>query len=271
MFTQHTSPRRLGVAIAGLLAFAAPYAQAETGSAIGEDLSIHIDLLGIAELNVNPQAPVQIDHASTATEQENSALGVDTGNALLHLNTGVISSEAEYAPGVAISAVGARTSVVDLDLSAVGLLGDGILAITADLIQSRSTVMGYCLPARPQNRDMFDDIGFFNGFDEGNLHAGGPNGQPNPDDIKLEGLHISILGIEVPDLPLNPAPNTSIDLGALGIVGATLILNEQTLGGDGVNSASLTSNAVHVALDVAGLVTADVVLAHSDAGLDCTQ
>jgi hypothetical protein len=265
------SPRLLRVAIAGVLGLAMPSAFAETGSAAAEDVSVHIDLLGIAQLDVDAQAPVQIDNASAATHEENSAAGVDTGNSFLHLTTGALATEAEYAPGVAISAAGARASVVDFDLSAVSLVGDSLLSITADLIQSRSAVMGYCLPSRGQNRDMFDDIGFFNGFDEGNLNAGGPGGHPSPEDVVLDGAEITILGIPVPDLPLNPPPNTNVDLGGLGIVGATLILNEQTLEGDGVNNATLTSNAVHVTLNVAGLITADVVIAHSSAKLDCTQ
>jgi len=270
-FASRTSPRLLRVAIVGLLGLAAPSAFAETGSALAEDVSVHINLLGVAQLDVDALAPVQIDNATTATYQENSAAGVDTGDNFLHLTTGALATEGEYAPGVAISAAGARASVVGFDLSAVSLIGDSLLSITANLIQSRSTMMGYCLPSRGQSRDMFDDISFFNGFDDGNLNAGGPGGHPDPGDVVLDGAEITILGIPVPDLPLNPPPNTIVDLGNLGIVGATLILNEQTLGGDGVNTGSLTSNAVHLTLGVAGLITADVVIAHSNAKLDCTQ
>ena len=271
MLHQHTSPRRLRVAIAGLFALAAPSAFAETGSAVGADVSIHINLLGITELNVDALAPTQIDNASTATYQENSAAGVDTGDGFLHLTTGALATEAEYAPGAGISAAGGGASVADLNLTAVSLLGDGLLSITGNLIQSRSSVMGYCLASGGQHRDMFDDIAFFNGFDERNLNAGGPNGHPDPGDVVLDGVEITILGIPVPLLPLNPPPNTAVDLSALGIAGATLILNEQTLTGDGVTSATLTSNALHLTLNVASLITADVVIAHTDAKLDCTQ
>ena len=44
-----------------------------------------------------------------------------------------------------------------------------------------------------------------------------------------------------------------------------------TVTGDGVHSISLATNAIHLALNVPGLVTADVVFAHSDSTLDCTQ
>ena len=290
MLHQHVSPRRLRVAIAGLFAFAVPSAFAETGSAVGADVSIHINLLGVAQLDVDALAPTQIDNASTATYEENSAAGADTGDSFLHLTTGALATEAEYAPGAAISAAGGGASVADLNLSAVSLLGDGLLSITGNLIQSRSSVMGYCLATGGQHRDMFDDIAFFNGFDERNLNAGGPNGhfrcvrrsvrdgeQHRSGRTLLRGtmdvsmLRVTILGIPVPALPLNPPPNTAVDLSALGIAGATLILNEQTLSGDGVTSATLTSNALHLTLNVASLITADVVIAQSDGKLDCTQ
>jgi len=79
------------------------------------------------------------------------------------------------------------------------------------------------------------------------------------------------MGTPVPNIPEAPPPNTQVDLGSAGIAAATLVLNERTVSGDGVNSISLSTNALHLALDVAGLVTADVVFAHSDSTLDCTQ
>ena len=97
-FASRTSPRLLRVAIVGLLGLAAPSAFAETGSAVAEDVSVHINLLGVAQLDVDAQAPVQIDHATTATYQENSAVGVDTGDSFLHLTTGALATEAEYPP-----------------------------------------------------------------------------------------------------------------------------------------------------------------------------
>jgi hypothetical protein len=80
---------------------------------------------------------------------------------------------------------------------------------------------------------------------------------------------ITILGIPVPALPTNPPPNTSIDLNALGIAGVTLVLNEQTRDGDGVHSLSLGTNAIHLGLNIAGLVTGDVVIAHSEVSMAC--
>jgi hypothetical protein len=246
-------------------------AHAETGSANAKDISVHINLLGVAQLDIDPQAPAGFQNAVDATYQTNLLPSFDSGGTLLHLSTGTITSEAQYVPGVSFSIAGADVELQNVDLSAVDALGNPLIALTADVIRSQSAVMGYCLPAGRQQRTAIDDIMFFSSFDNGNLFAGGDGNPSTGDDVSFNGLGISILGIPVPNIPEVPPPNTSIDLGQLGIVGATLILNERTLSGDGTTSLSLSTNAVHLALNVAGLVTADVVFAHSDSTLDCTQ
>jgi hypothetical protein len=167
---------------------------------------------------------------------------------------------------------GGEVEVASLDLSAVNLIGSGLLSISADVIRSQSTVGGFCMPvARGMQPDgVLDDYVFGSTFDSGNLGPGLP-GDPPTDDVSLGNLTISILGIDVPQLPLNPAPNTPVNLSVLGIAGATLVLNEQVVGGDGVHTTSKSSNAVHLTLNVASLITADVVVAHSDASLDCSH
>jgi hypothetical protein len=210
---------------------------------------------------------------TVATDISNSLPQLDLGDTLLHLTTGLLTSNAQYVTGNT-AAAGGTTTVAGLDLSAVSILNNPLLAISADAVTSSSIVSGYCLPAKSASNGtdgLLDDFVFGSDFDPGNLRSGAPGGDPLDNGATLAGLTISILGINVPNLPLNPAPNTGIDLSALGIVGATLILNEQTVGGDGVTSISKTSNAVHLALDVAGLVTADVVIGQSEASLDCSN
>lgn len=253
------------------LAFAAG-AHAEAGSASARDISVHINLLGVAQLDIDPQAAAGFENAVDATYQQNLVPSFDSGGTLLHLSTGTLTSEAQYVPGVSFSVAGADVSVQNVDLSAVDVLGNPLIALTADLIRSRSMVAGYCLPSGRQQRTSFDDIMFFSGFDAGNLIPGGDGNPPSTgDDTSLNGVGLTIMGTPVPNIPAVPPPNTSIDLGQLGIPGATLILNERTIGGDGVTSLSVSRNAIHLALDVAGLVTADVVFAHADSKLDCTQ
>lgn len=245
-------------------------AAAQTGSANAQDLSVHISLLGLANLDVTPQVPSVVANASVAIDVAHSLPGLNIPGALLNLSTGLLSTEAQYVDG-GTSASGSTVTVAALDLSAVSLLGAALLSVSADAITSTSIVSGYCL-ATPgiQSVGLLDDYVFTSTFDTGNLQNSPPGGAPD-DGAKLTGLVITILGIEVPDLPLNPPPNTGVDLSALGIVGATLMLNEQTTGGDGVNSTSKSSNAVHLGLNVAGLITADVVVGHSDASLSCAD
>jgi hypothetical protein len=247
-------------------------ASAETGSAAASDVTIHVNVLGLAELNVDPQAAVSFENASEPTSVDDGVPSIDLGNTLIHLSAGVSGASAEFVPGPTWSATVANTSLVNLDLSVVDALGGGLLSIGADLIQSQSAIMGYCIAARGaghRSADV-DDISFFNGFEEGNLYTGFP-GDDNGGNVVIENPGISILGIPVTGLPSLPPPNTSIDLAAQGILGATLILNEQSITGDGTDWSRMTSNAIHLTLDVAGVITADVAVGHSDAKLDCTQ
>jgi hypothetical protein len=272
---QGSKPVR-GVLAASLgigLGLAAIGAHAETGSAAARDVAIHVNLLGLATLDADPQASVGFENATEATSQQDSLPSLDLGGALIHVSSGLTSSEAEYVRGSSLDGAAAATVIHDFDLSVINLLGDGLISIRADVIQSQSTVIGYCLAEREGTRSMLDDIGFFNGFETGNLMPGGAGGPGDGDggNVLLVNPEVTILGIPVPGLPTAPPPNTAIDLAPLGIVGATLILNERTIGGNGVDMSSMTSNALHLTLDTAGLVTADVALGHSDAKLDCTN
>lgn len=263
---------RLPVFIAAAFAgFAALPVSAETGSASARDQVIHVDLLNLAQLDVPPQSPVGFDNASDPMSLENSVPSTDLGAILIHLTTGAIGSQAQFVPGTAFSAAGAEVTVHDFDLSVVDLIGTSLLSITADTIRSSSSMFGYCLAANQQRTAVTDDITFFNGFDTGNLSPG-PGANPDDTGAELEGIAITILGTPIPDLPLNPPPNTSIDLAQLGIANATLVLNEQTTSGDGVTSSTQTSNALHLVLNsTGGLVDADIAIANSSAKLDCTQ
>jgi len=260
----------LGACVAGaLFSF---NASAETGSGAASDVAIHVNVLGLAQLDVDPQAAVSFENASDPTSQQDGVASIDAGNTFIHLGTGVAASSAEFVPGPTWSASTADTSVASLDLSAVDVLGGSLLSISADLVQSQSTIMGYCLAERSAGHRTFDanDVMFFNSFDEGNLYTGFP-GDDDGGNVVLVNPGVSILGIPVSGLPSLPPPNTSIDLAAQGIAGATLILNEQSITGDGVDWSRMTSNAIHLTLDVAGLITADVTVGHTDAKLDCTQ
>lgn len=263
--------RLRALAAAILLGVVAAPVRAETGSANASDVSIHINVLGLADLDVTPQAPAGFSGVTTSTDVQASVPSIDVGNVAANVSTGLVMSDAEYVPGAGLSFAAAENNIANLNISAVGLLSQSLLSITANVVDVQSEVLGYCLPAgRAPARDLTDDITFFNGFEPGNLMPGGIDPSRDPG-VTFDGLGMQVLGTPVPDLPTNPPPNTGIDLAPLGIVGATLVLNEQAISGDLVNTATLSSNAIHLTLGVAGLITADVMVGHADSTLDCTQ
>lgn len=280
----HLATRPLAFALATLLA-PAVQAAAPVGNATAWDLSVDIDLIGLAQLNVGAQTSAHlvavVDTADDSQQLPSSSFGSSPLN-LITLSTGLLESSTEYVGhgSQGMSAIAARSSVNDLALAA-GLVGnpDGILGISASTISSQTALAGSCpnaAPKGPSLQGMLDDFMFYSSFDAGNLIGGGGDGGGGggigglpPTGGTLVDPAISILDTNVPGLPLNPAPNTPIDLDVLGIVGATLILNEQTRSGDGVHSLSTASNALHLTLDVANLVTAEVIIAHSEASLAC--
>jgi hypothetical protein len=278
MSTSNGKLRILGLA-AFACATAAPAAMAgPTGNASAYDLSVHINLLGVSQLNVDPQAPAHVADAtsSVADSQQLASLDVQDPLGLLKLQTGLLQSQAEYVGGN-FAVVGAESVVSGLDLSAVTLLAAPVIGLGADAVTSRSVLAGSCPPPAP-SRDkslIGNDFLFFYGFDKGNLSAvdgtgGGDTGSGGlpGSGAKLGNLALSLLGTNVP-IPLSPPPNTAVDLNALGLAGATLILNEQTMSGDGIHELGMVSNAVRLSLNVAGLITADVIVAHSEASLTC--
>ena len=58
------------------------------------------------------------------------------------------------------------------------------------------------------------------------------------------------------------APNTSVNLAALGILNSSLILNEQIIAGD---QSSIVVNAFHLNVNIANSIVAEIILGHSQA------
>lgn len=248
------------------------------GNADAYDLSIHIDILGVTQFDlVAPTSAAIVDTTESISDSQSLASIIDADPLnLITLSTGIVTSQAQYVAGTQ-SAIAARASVEDLELQALGLAQLDILSLFGGTISSQVALAGACPEPPAQVTDLLDDFVFFSGFDIGNLGGGGDDGEGNdggfgglpPTGAELIDVQLSVLGIDVPALPLDPDPNTAIDLDVLGIAGATLILNEQTRSGDGMSSLAVGSNALHLALDVAGLVTADVIVAHSAVSLEC--
>lgn len=273
----------LTVASAVLL-MVAPFqsVHAQEASSDGYAIKASVSLLGSAvdALDVPAQAHVQFsaqtadyaDFQQIVSLDETSALG------LISLSTGDLTAETQYvAPEVAngFAVVATEASAASVELGAVSLLGDPLLALDiTGLLNSRAMVSGYCPPATPlaftdyQANGVADGLIFRNGFELQNLQGDGGSGGFSNDSGGGNGpeptVGISVLGTEIAGIPVDPGANTEIPLLGLG----TLILNEQVLSGDGIHSRTMMSNALRLTLNAA-LIEANVVVAHSEATLTC--
>jgi hypothetical protein len=167
----------------------------------------------------------------------------------LSLTASVLDTNAESnvdgLDGVRFASADAAVTDLDFSATALGLLGSfATLSLTADAVGSTAEVQG----------------------DYDALIATGDTTLANAS-LNLEPP----LGTFSVALDAMPAPNTIVDVSALGLAGITLILNEQLIGGDGISSRDIMVNAIHLILDVdllglAGL-SGDIIIGHSDASL----
>lgn len=257
------------VAITGI-GLSVRQAEATTASGHAYDLSVNVNVVGLDALNVAPQAEVQFPAQSAAYMDSDYVLQLEQVSALnlISLSTGELNAAIDWMPGDSFSIVGAESSVDGLDLGAVSLLNAPLLSLQTGLVKATAMVSGFCPIAAPKPKllgvtppPIHDRIGswiFAYGFDEQNLIDGG--------DIDVsEGVALSVTGNPLLNIPTNPAPNTTLDL--LGL--ATLVLNERNVSGDGVNERGVSINAIHLTVNVVNLITADVIVAHSEAAISC--
>jgi hypothetical protein len=258
---------------AGALGIAGHSAFAQTAAANAYDIQAHVSVAGLLNLDIAPIKQSLMTPQADAFELQDQLQDWSEGDAAANVSAGTLQSAVQWQPSAAQFIGGAEANAAHVAVSAVSLLGASLIEIAADQVHALTLISGQCpsqpsaVPTRgPQPNDLGDQISnllYGNGFDAPSLLP--------VRSIELPGLQVSILGIPVPDLPLNPPPNTGIDLHALGIAGATLVLNEQTTSGDSVNTLAMSANALHLTLDVAGLITADVTLGHADTSVNCAN
>lgn len=271
----HTSASR-GIAFASLLgmaviAGAGAHAAAPTASSSAYDLQVNVSVLGGTVLNVMPVDQVQFTNQATSYVDEQTTPSFDSGNPLgtvARLQTGMLDAQTQWLPGASFLAVGAQATADDVNLSAVSLADASLLSLQASVIQGTAIVSGSCPPSSGARLasavHLVDDYIFRNGFEAENLQATSSATL----DGSGGGIVLSLLNSTIANIPANPAPNTSIDLS--GISGTnSLILNEQTISGDGITARGVISNALHLSLNVAGVITADVIISHAQAAVDC--
>jgi hypothetical protein len=227
-----------------------------SGHAISADLNLTL-LFPIASASVAPlgnaagAAPApygETAHVASVNLDSGSFLaGLAT---LLHVGTGVIDSGAtSNVDGILNAAISSGSTTIDnLGVGVAEFPVSTFLSISATTLTSNSTVTG--------------------GY--GGLNATGSS--------LVTGLKIDLLGVNLITTDANAnvslAPNTGVDVN--GLVGLTVMLNEQIVTGDGFSSRGITTNAIHLHFDGVNLdlglsgiasLSGDVIIGHSDAML----
>jgi hypothetical protein len=276
MTIQLSSARRAVSTTLLVLAMAAAHSAAAAPTASGKsfDVNISVSLLGIPVFAVTPQDQVEFANLVVAyqdsEEHPNFHLGDQT---TVYFSTDDLSAETQWIPGANFLAVGSRATAANVDLSVLNPdtmldANASLLDLSATQVQATAAVTGSCPVTtsakslrKTQDTDIVDDYVFVNQFEIQNLS---PTNTTN-----IPGLQIDIDGNSILNIPANPLPNTSVNIGAIG----TLMLNKQTVTGDGVASLATTVDGLLLDVDLniaaISLLHADVNLAHSEASITC--
>ena len=219
------------------------------GTSSGMGIDIGISALSVADFDVGPlgtssgSAPAPYSTGnSVATVNASAVLGnvaaTDDGDGAI--NTSVSSNV--NGTGGSRTATGSST-INGLTINLVeGVVTDDLLNITSTTLGSTSASTG--------------DIGAL-----GSLGTS-----------VFQDLNITVGGTAVyVDLDVSPAPNTIL-VNAGGVVGLTIVLNEQFATGDGINATGMTTNALHVYLNGVNFngvsaITGDIVVGQSTSTL----
>jgi hypothetical protein len=220
------------------------FAQSASSSAYAANANESVSTAGIVTANVNVgpiapsggSAPPPYNNSASVASLSDSA-GLTTGllGVTQGLQTGILTSNSNGS-----STGGEATATVNnlaLTLGTSQLLSS-LLNLSATTIQSYSQANSV-----------------------GGLDASGST--------TIEGLVITgsvLAGLTIDgSLFVNPAPNTVL----LSLDGLSIILNEQTALGDGITSAGISTNAIHLAFDGfplgTSLANGDIIIGHSQA------
>ena len=262
--------RTLAALIAATLAASAD-ATAPTASSNAYDFSVDVSLATIPLLHIDPHVQVQFTDQATAYDNNDSDLtNFDTGLILnlADLKTSAVVAETQWIPGPSFLAVGSRATVNDLNLSLVGENSNSLLDIGADVVESTATIVGTCpqsvVEMAAMSSGIVDDFIFTNGFDLQGLTPASTSDAP--------GLGVTLGGTPLSDLPTSSDQPIVVDISILGIATGSLILNEQTVTGDGVTGLSIASNGLHLSVSIATTLAnldVDAIISHAEASITC--
>lgn len=196
---------------------------------------------GGVNIDLGPIAPssgsAPPDYSDSDTVLSASLSSGSTGSIL---STGVLSTAADS--DIANDTTSSNATVDDLSVSIVGLLP--LLTIGADTVSTTAEVTGSC-------------------SDE-TLTATGTTTLENAGAGGTLGIGLTISS--------NPPPNFEL----LNLLGIRVVLNEQIVTGDGVNSRGITVNAIRIdltntILSLIGALSGDIIIAQSQAEVVCSE
>lgn len=222
----------------------APAQDASENSAFGLDVNLSAQVLGIGlvNLDVGP-APHTQASGSTPYSESDQIIGLEAGTILnlLTASAGVLTTDVAFDGHDGFSTSVGQVEGLDVGVSILNLLG---LTLGADSVTGVASIEGRC----------------------GNLAAEGGT--------ELVGAFLAVGGAGIIDLPVNPPPNTVVDvLGLLGVVGIELILNEQIVTGNGVTHMSMLTNAIRLSINISvplvGSVGGSVIVSQAQATRNC--
>lgn len=239
--------------LATLLSFcSAPIAQAIniSASSSGYGMFVDVNALNLVNLDVGP-LPVDVSGVAPAPYADSDTVlnvNVSTSVPVVATATATAGSVTATAASNVNGGVGSRTTS-----ASGGVVGAGVNAVTLPVLGPGLTLLGV-------NGTLSSTAQIAGDF--GSLTATGAT--------TIQSLGLTISGIPVNlsayvNVPI--APNTSVNLAALGIANASLILNEQIVAGD---QSSIAVNAFHLNVNVANSIVAQVILGHSQAQMTAT-
>ncbi len=217
-------------------------AEIASGSAYGADIFVSLPLLG--NIDVGPLPPGATGSGSDSfgpIHDQTASIAVAIGPVLgtrATANTGLLTGDVSYVnPLPPVNSVTSATGAVTNVNVGANVLAIPTVNVTADAISSTSQITGGCGALTPTGISTLVNA------------------------AATVGLNPLLV------LPVNPAPNTVL----LNLLGISLVLNEQTVGGNGATSSSISTNALHLEVStLAALgINVDIILGHSQAAVTC--
>lgn len=162
-------------------------------------------------------------------------------------------------PHVVLSPAGGRAEVTVLEQSFPPVIGTGTVSVETAGIAGVAN-------ANASTTTTVEDLDILGGLVTADVLIAASASTCGGGTASSDATGTQFLNLTVNGTPIGgtPPPNTEIDIPGL----ATVYLNEQIPGGDGITDSYLTVNLVRVVL-TAGPVTGEVVVAAAATGVDC--